>query len=53
MSPKDKETFLAWHASKKESNYVLNFKVTLDDEQGNGRFDIAKRIFPKILSNFM
>ena len=25
MSPKDKETFLAWHASKKESNYVFNF----------------------------
>ena len=26
MSPKDKETFLAWHASKNESNYVFNFK---------------------------
>ena len=26
MSPKDKETFLAWHAFKKESNYVFNFK---------------------------
>ena len=24
MSPKDRETFLAWHASKKESNYVFN-----------------------------
>ena len=26
MSPKDREAFLAWHASKKESNYVFNFK---------------------------
>ena len=26
MSPKDKETFMAWHASKKESNYVFNFQ---------------------------
>ena len=25
MSPKDREAFLAWHASKKESNYVFNF----------------------------
>ena len=25
MSPKGRETFLAWHASKKESNYVFNF----------------------------
>ena len=27
MSAKDRESFLAWHASKKESNYVFNFKV--------------------------
>ena len=26
MSPKDRETFLAWHASKKESDYVFDFK---------------------------
>ena len=26
MSPKDSETFLAWHTSKKESNYAFNFK---------------------------
>ena len=25
MSPKDRVAFLAWHASKKESNYVFNF----------------------------
>ena len=25
MIPKDREAFLAWHASKKESNYVFNF----------------------------
>ena len=25
MSAKDREAFLAWHASKKESNYVFNF----------------------------
>ena len=25
MSPKDKEAFMAWHASKKESPYVFNF----------------------------
>ena len=26
MNPKDRETFLAWHTTKKESNYVFNFK---------------------------
>ena len=26
MNPKDKETFLAWHTTKKESNYVFNFQ---------------------------
>ena len=26
MSPKDKEVFMAWHASKKESNYIFNFQ---------------------------
>ena len=26
MNPKDKEAFMTWHASKKESNYVFNFK---------------------------
>ena len=25
-NPKDKEAFMTWHASKKESNYVFNFK---------------------------
>ena len=26
MNPKDREAFMAWHASKKESNYVFNFQ---------------------------
>ena len=26
MNPKDKEAFMTWHTSKKESNYVFNFK---------------------------
>ena len=26
MNPKDKEAFMTWHATKKESNYVFNFK---------------------------
>ena len=26
MNPKDRETFLAWHTTKKESNYVFNFQ---------------------------
>ena len=26
MSPKDRQTVLAWHTLKKESNYVFNFR---------------------------
>ena len=26
MNPKDKEAFMTWHTTKKESNYVFNFK---------------------------
>ena len=26
MNPKDRETFMAWHTAKKESNYVFNFQ---------------------------
>ena len=26
MNPKDRETFMAWHTMKKESNYVFNFQ---------------------------
>ena len=26
MNPKDRETFMAWHTTKKESNYVFNFQ---------------------------
>ena len=26
MNPKDREAFMTWHAAKKESNYVFNFK---------------------------
>ena len=26
MNPKDREAFMAWHATKKESNYVFSFK---------------------------
>ena len=26
MNPKDRETFMAWHTVKKESNYVFNFQ---------------------------
>ena len=26
MNPKDREAFMTWHATKKESNYVFNFK---------------------------
>ena len=26
MNPKDREAFMTWHASKKESNYVFNFQ---------------------------
>ena len=26
MNPKDRETFLVWHTTKKESNYVFNFQ---------------------------
>ena len=29
MNPKDREAFMAWHATKKESNYVFNFKEEL------------------------
>ena len=29
MSPKDKETFMTWHASKKGSEYVFNFQEEL------------------------
>ena len=31
MSPKDREAFLAWHASKKESNYVFDFNKEIID----------------------
>ena len=31
MSPKDRETFLTWHASKKESNYVFDFNKEIID----------------------
>ena len=26
MNPKDREAFMTWHETKKESNYVFNFK---------------------------
>ena len=26
MSPKDREAFMTWHASKEESNYIFNFQ---------------------------
>ena len=29
MNPKDREAFMAWHATKKESNDVFNFIIII------------------------
>ena len=61
MNPKDREAFMTWHASKKESNYIFNFQNCFMTSQTSIRSErspsprpvisfIAPTTFPKIRS---